>query len=126
MLPSGWSHQDIGAVGFTGDATFDAASGTFSVKGGGRRRMGRRRRRCTSCRVPLTGDGYIVARVRSLQNTSASAKAGVMIRETLAAGSANAFMLVTPSNGTAFQRRLATRRTDGDPGRRTRARRRTG
>src|SRR5204862_1406946 len=62
----------------------------------------------------LNGDGFIVARVRSLQNTSSSAKAGVMIRETLTAGSANAFMAVTQGKGTDFQRRITTGGTTGN------------
>jgi regulation of enolase protein 1 (concanavalin A-like superfamily) len=57
---------------------------------------------------PLTGDGVIVARVKSLQNTSTSAKAGVMIRDTLEAASANAFMVVMQGKGTAFQRRQSS------------------
>src|SRR5207253_1471125 len=32
-LPAGWSHQDIGAVGIAGSATF--SSGTFTVAGSG-------------------------------------------------------------------------------------------
>jgi len=55
--------------------------------------------------VPLAGDGSITARVASIQNVNAWTKAGVMIRETLSAGSAQAFMLVSPSKGLAFQRR---------------------
>jgi len=56
----------------------------------------------------LTGPGSIVARVNSVQNTHAWAKAGVMIRETLDAGSKHAFACVTPENGVAFQRRTNT------------------
>ena len=56
---------------------------------------------------PLTGDGQIVARVASLQNTSPWAKGGVMIRETLAANSRHAMMDITPGNGSEFSRRLA-------------------
>jgi regulation of enolase protein 1 (concanavalin A-like superfamily) len=59
---------------------------------------------------PLTGNGTIVARVATVQYTQAWTKAGVMIRETLAPGSAHAFMLVTPggTKGLAFQRRVTT------------------
>src|SRR5262249_7022712 len=57
---------------------------------------------------PLNGNGQIVARVTAVQNTDPWAKAGVMIRETLAAGSRHAFMALTPGNGLAFQRRVAT------------------
>jgi regulation of enolase protein 1 (concanavalin A-like superfamily) len=56
----------------------------------------------------LTGDGSIVARVGSVTNTNAWAKAGVMFRETLGAGSRHAFMLLSAANGVSFQRRTAT------------------
>jgi hypothetical protein len=53
----------------------------------------------------LTGPGSIVARVESVENTNAWAKAGVMIRETLEPDSAHAMMVVTPGSGVSFQRR---------------------
>jgi len=59
----------------------------------------------------LTGAGSIVARVDSVENTHAWAKAGVMIRETLEAGSKHAFACVTPGNGVAFQGRTMTDET---------------
>ena len=56
----------------------------------------------------LTGPGSIVARVNSVENTHAWAKAGVMIRETLDAGSKHVFACVTPGSGVSFQRRTDT------------------
>jgi hypothetical protein len=56
----------------------------------------------------LTGAGSIIAKVDSVQNTNVWAKAGVMIRETLDAGSKHAFVCVTPANGVAFQGRTDT------------------
>jgi len=56
----------------------------------------------------LTGDGSIVARVDSLANTNAWAKAGVMIRETLNAGSSWAYIVYGGTNGVHFQARLTT------------------
>ena len=56
----------------------------------------------------LTGAGTIIARVDSVQNTHAWAKAGVMIRETLDAGSKHAFACVSPGNGVASQGRTGT------------------
>ena len=53
----------------------------------------------------MNGNGQIVARVVSIQNTNTWAKAGVMIRENLTNTSSNAAMLVTPSNIVTFQRR---------------------
>jgi hypothetical protein len=58
--------------------------------------------------VPLTGDGAIVAQVASIDNTDGWAKGGVMIRETLDAGSKFAMVVATPRNGVCFQARLAT------------------
>ncbi len=54
----------------------------------------------------LTGDGSIIARVDSITNTNAAAKAGVVIRETLDPGSRYAGVVVTPGSGVLFQRRL--------------------
>ena len=54
----------------------------------------------------LTGAGSITAKVVSVQNTNAWAKAGVMIRQTLDGGSRHAFAAITPSNGVASQGRL--------------------
>ena len=56
----------------------------------------------------LSGDGTIVARVSSIENTNSWAKGGVMIRESLASNSKQAMIVLTPGNGVAFQRRLST------------------
>jgi len=56
----------------------------------------------------LTGTGSIIARVESVENTDAWAKAGVMIRETLNADSKHAMMIVSASSGVSFQRRPET------------------
>lgn len=58
--------------------------------------------------MPVSGDGSIVARVTSIQNTHAWAKAAVMIRETTAAGSKHAMTLVSAGKGLALQYRPAT------------------
>ncbi len=63
------------------------------------------------CRLvykPLSGDGSIVAYVESVANTNAWAKGGVMIRETLDAGSTFAAVYSTPGNGCRYQARLET------------------
>jgi hypothetical protein len=62
----------------------------------------------------LTGQGSIVARVESVDNTDPWAKAGVMIRETLEPGSAHAFACVTPESGVASQGRIDTGGTSFD------------
>jgi hypothetical protein len=104
-LPAGWAHADIGAVPFPGDAS--ATNGVFSVQGSGADVWG------TAdafhfAYTTLTGDGTIIARVASVPTgVNAWVKAGVMIRESLTAGSAHGFMLVSASKGVAFQRRPA-------------------
>jgi hypothetical protein len=56
----------------------------------------------------LSGVGSISAQVLSVENTDGWAKAGVMIRESLALGSKFAFVFVSPANGCRFQARLTT------------------
>jgi regulation of enolase protein 1 (concanavalin A-like superfamily) len=56
----------------------------------------------------LNGNGSIVARVENIANTNAWAKAGVMIRESLAPGSTHAMLVVSPTSGLGFQRRPTT------------------
>jgi regulation of enolase protein 1 (concanavalin A-like superfamily) len=51
----------------------------------------------------MSGDGSIVARVNSISNTHAWAKAGVMIRETTSPGSPHAMSLVSAAKGLALQ-----------------------
>jgi hypothetical protein len=61
----------------------------------------------------LSGNGSMIARVNSIYNSNAWAKAGVMIRQSVEPGSIHAFMALTPGgsgggNGASFQRRTAT------------------
>jgi hypothetical protein len=56
----------------------------------------------------LTGVGSIEAQVLSVDNTDPWAKAGVMIRETLDAGSKFTAVFITPGNGCRFQARMDT------------------
>jgi hypothetical protein len=86
-LPNTWLDQDVGSVGVAGSASY--TSGTFTVNGGGAGIYGN----ADAFHLvyqPLTGDGTIVARVVSLQGGVGYVSAGVMIRNTLDAGSANA------------------------------------
>jgi RHS repeat-associated protein len=87
-LPSGWSNSDIGPVGTAGSASY--ASGVFTVKGAGQGiGYGSYSDGIQFVYQPLSGDGTIVARVVSLQGTSA--QAGVMIRESLNQSATNAY-----------------------------------
>jgi hypothetical protein len=101
-LPSGWASTDVGSVGAAGDAS--GSSGAFTVEGAGADIWDS----ADAFRFvyqPLTGDGSIVARVTDVEYVAAWTKAGVMMRESLSAGSPQATMLVSAGKGLAFQRR---------------------
>jgi phosphatidylserine/phosphatidylglycerophosphate/cardiolipin synthase-like enzyme/regulation of enolase protein 1 (concanavalin A-like superfamily) len=104
-LPSGWSASDIGAVGVPGVSS--SQGGTFTVAGSGADVWGT----ADAFRYTyqsLTGDGQIVARVASLAPVNSWSKAGVMIRNSLAANSAYAFMIISVAKGSVFQYRAST------------------
>ena len=107
-LPAPWASRDIGAVTQAGGATVNA--GTWSVTGSGADVWGNADQFHFAYQQ-LTGDGTITARVATIQNVDVWTKAGVMLRESLTPGSAQAFMFATPTGSTkglAFQRRTAT------------------
>ncbi len=97
-----WQSQDIGAVAAAGSGS--ESGGVVTLTGSGADIWDRadefRFRHQT-----LNADGEIVARVASLQNTNGWAKAGVMIRETLATGSRHVFMCLSATNGSSLQQR---------------------
>jgi regulation of enolase protein 1 (concanavalin A-like superfamily) len=102
-LPAPWVSQDIGAVGAAGTAS--VSGGTFTVEGGGADVWGTADALHYAWQQ-VTGDVDVIARVATIENVHAWTKAGVMIRGTLDPGSAQAFMLVSPGKGLAFQRRV--------------------
>jgi hypothetical protein len=104
-LSDGWSNRDVGAVGHSGGTTL--SSGSFTVSASGTDIWDAADAFQFVSR-PLSGDGELRARVLSLGNTDAWAKAGVMIRETLNADSKFAMTVVTPGNGTTLQYRTQT------------------
>ena len=100
-----WQDQDIGSVAAAGSAT--AATSNWTVVGSGAD-IWNTADGFHYVYQSLSGNGQIVARVTSITNTNAWAKAGVMIRETLTTGSTHAIMLITPGQGTDFQYRAST------------------
>ena len=104
-LPDGWGTADIGSVAAGGSAS--EAGGTFTLDGSGADIWGTADEFRFAWRS-LTGDGTIVARVATLQNVDVWTKGGVMLRDSLAAGSRHVSVFVTPGKGLAFQRRLTT------------------
>ena len=104
-LPAGWASSDIGSVAAAGSASF--SSNTWTVRGSGADIWNSADEFRFTSRT-MTGDGTVTARVASVSNTDAWTKAGVMIRDTLTAGSKHALTFVTPSQGLKFQRRVST------------------
>ncbi len=105
-LPAGWTGEDI-ANTVAGTSAFDAGTGVWTVDGEGGDIWNNADQFRYTHRA-LSGDGVIEARVLSVEATDGWAKAGVMIRQSTAAGSAHGLSCMTPANGTSYQRRLAT------------------
>jgi hypothetical protein len=106
VTTSWFLNQDIGSVGVAGSASED--NGLITVNGSGADLWG------TSdefhfAYTDMSGDGSIVAKVTSVENTNSLAIAGVMIRETTAAGSKYVVMGVRPAtNGINMKLRTTT------------------
>jgi hypothetical protein len=99
-LPPGWSHQDVGAVGQAGNTLY--YSGGFHSSGSGADIWNYHDAFQFTYRS-WTGDAELVAYIPHVDNTDPWAKAGVMIRHMIVDGSPNAFMMLTPGNGSGFQ-----------------------
>jgi len=97
-LPSPWKHKDIGSVTLAGSA--GAAAGVYTLKG--TLDIWGINDGCYFAWQQLKGDGEIVARVLSVEETQLHAKGGVAIRESLEAGARHATMVDTPADGTQF------------------------
>ena len=106
-LPFFWRPSDVGNPGQTGTAAYDAASSTFTVAGGGAD-IWDTADQFQYVYQAMTGDGTITARVVSQDNTDPWAKAGLMFRDSLASNAVSVAVLLTASNGVAFQRRSST------------------
>ena len=102
---SGWTSGDIGSPLAAGATS--VANGTFTVTGGGSD-IWDSADQFQFVYQQVTGDAQIVARVASLSAAHPWAKAGVMIRQSLAAGSPHAAMLGTPGSGWSAQSRKSS------------------
>ena len=100
--PATWTNVDVGAVAAAG--TWNVLNGVHTVQGSGADIFGAADEFHFVSQT-LTGDGEIRARVNTMGNTHAFAKAGVMFRAGMATGAIHTAMLVTPTttNGYRFQ-----------------------
>jgi regulation of enolase protein 1 (concanavalin A-like superfamily) len=110
-LPSGWITADVGAVGATGTAAYDV-NGTFTIEGSGEW-IYSTADEFRYVYQQASGDCSIVARVTSIEDVASDdwSQAGVMIRETLNAGSKHGLALVAYNQQAQFIRRTATNGT---------------
>jgi regulation of enolase protein 1 (concanavalin A-like superfamily) len=103
-LPVGWSGRDIGSPSLLGRASY--RFGTFTLEGGGPDVWGTEDA-FYFVQQPVSGDVAIVARVASVERTNDCARAGVMIRESLASNARHVFMIQAATMDLGFQRRVS-------------------
>jgi endoglucanase len=98
--------SDIGSPSPAGSSSYNADTNIYTVSGGGAG-VGGVSDQFHYFSQGITGDGTITVSVTSLTNTSASAQAGVMFRDSAAANTAYAYAFVTPTNNVVFTTRAA-------------------
>lgn len=104
-LPQGQASGDVGSPAISGKVSF--AAGRYTIQAGGTD-IWDSSDQFHYVYQPVAGDVDVMARVVSLTAAHPWSKAGVMIRESLAANSRHAMALTSPGNGYAFQRRAET------------------
>jgi hypothetical protein len=98
QLSGVWRHGDIGPSAGGGA---EVSNGVFTVTGYGSD-IWNKTDGFHYVYQPLTGNGQVVARVLGMAGTHPWAKAGLMIRETLDAGSKHATLTCTLANGLGY------------------------
>jgi regulation of enolase protein 1 (concanavalin A-like superfamily) len=96
-----YAHADVGGVSAPG--SYGESNGLHTVTASGADIYGTADEGHFVYRL-VNGDTTITARVASLQNTNAWAKAAVMVRASLAAGAANVATVVSPTATNKFRR----------------------
>ncbi len=102
-----WQNQDIGTSARRGKWTYNATTRKHTIEGSGVDIWGNADG-FHYVYTSLSGNGQIVVRVVSIENTHVWAKAGVMMRETLADNSKHVTIVVAFKAGISFQRRTTT------------------
>jgi regulation of enolase protein 1 (concanavalin A-like superfamily) len=107
-LPSPWQTIDIGNYKAPGTALY--GNGVYTVCSSGHG-IWNTNDELHYVYQPVTGDGEILVQVNSMLNTHESAKAGLMVRQTLVTDSRHAMMVMTPKEGAKFQYRTTNEKT---------------
>ncbi len=103
-IPSPWLARDIGSVGGAGASGY--ASGVHTIIASGSD-IGGTSDSFRYTYQPLVGDGQIVARVATIENTDSSAKVGLMIRESTNANARFIMVYITPGSGAGVRYRTS-------------------
>ncbi|WP_162026985.1 MULTISPECIES: DUF1349 domain-containing protein [unclassified Lentimonas] len=99
--------QDIGSPAYSGNSSYTRSSGKYIINGSGADIYDA----SDSFYFPSkyhAGDGEVIARVNTVEDTNKWAKAGVMFRASSAAGAANVLIAVRPDRRVTMQYRTAT------------------
>lgn len=104
VIAQEWQSQDVGLTSLVGSTTVEASSDRLTLEGSGADIWGVADAFHYHHRQ-ANGDGNFVVHVDGIENTHGWAKAGIMLRESLTAGSPHVMVVLTPANGVSFQRR---------------------
>jgi fibronectin type 3 domain-containing protein len=102
VVPAGWTDADIGAPAQAGSANFTAASGAWSIAGGGADIFGASDQ-FNFASTSVSGNATAIVKVATEQNTDPSAKVGLMMRGSSSANDVFADIVITPGSGASFQ-----------------------
>ncbi|MDZ4848074.1 MAG: zinc-dependent metalloprotease family protein [Pirellulaceae bacterium] len=97
-LPIDWTARDIGSVGLEGYAEYNPTDSSYTIAGSGTD-IGGTADQMQFAMQTLVGDGEIVARLTSMSNTNAAAKAGVEIREATGTGAKHVALIQSWASG---------------------------
>jgi autotransporter-associated beta strand protein len=103
--PGTWADAEIGTLGVAGGSAISGSN--YSILGSGADIYGTADA-CHFLYQTTNGDGTFTARVTSQTAADVWSKAGVMVRESTAAGARNLFVCITPNNGVSYQNRPTT------------------
>jgi hypothetical protein len=108
-IPSGLMGCSIYEGLVPGGAAFDAATGKITLLGGGVDLVSDNGDQCYFLNQPVEGDFQVTVKALGLPSpASDSARAGIMIRDSLDAGARHAFLAVTRAEGVTFEWRSQT------------------
>lgn len=103
-FPTPWLTANVGTTGLQGSAEYFGTA--FTVKGAGS--FGTTSDGFRYVYQTLNGNGTVIARVGTLQDTGTNARVGIMMRDTLNANSKMAALTVSGSGAWRWQRRTST------------------